>query len=116
MLLNGTNQDIVTNIVGNAFVPKTAEVFYYDADGNLTADGRWTNSWDGENRLVRMVSLTNSPSASKRRLTFTYDYQGRRTSKQVEVWNGSAWSVTISNRFVYDGWNLIAELKGKKRR
>jgi hypothetical protein len=26
----------------------------YDADGNLRFDGRWTMTWDGENRLVKL--------------------------------------------------------------
>jgi len=112
VLTNGTNPDIVTNSIGNAFLPQTAESFLYDLDGNLTVDGRWTNSWNGENRLISMVGLTNAASASKRRLSFGYDYQGRRITKQVETWTGSAWSVTLSNKFVYDGWNLIAELNG----
>src|SRR5258706_13116396 len=112
VLTNGSSPDIVTNTIGNAFLPQTAESFLYDLDGNLTVDGRWTNSWNGENRLIQMVCQTNATSGSKRRLTFGYDYQGRRTTKQVETWTGSAWSVTSSNKFVYDGWNLIAELNG----
>lgn len=39
---------------GNVFVAKTAELFYYDEDGNLTIDGRWVLTWDAENRLVQM--------------------------------------------------------------
>ena len=39
---------------GNIFVPKATEVFGYDADGNLTNDGRWSFTWDAENRLVKM--------------------------------------------------------------
>ena len=31
---------------------KTPEDFSYDADGNLTNDGRFAYTWDGENRLV----------------------------------------------------------------
>ena len=31
-----------TSVIGAAFVPKTAELFYYDADGNLTNDGCWS--------------------------------------------------------------------------
>jgi hypothetical protein len=35
-----------TSETGNVFVAKTPEAFTYDADGNLTSDGRWTNRWD----------------------------------------------------------------------
>jgi RHS repeat-associated protein len=91
-------------------MPKTQESFTYDLDGNLTSDGRWTNHWDAENRLVSMESLTNGPAGSKLRLTFNYDPLSRRTMKEVETWTGSAWSLTASNRFLYDKWNLVTEL------
>src|ERR1041385_964416 len=68
VLRNGTNADIVTNIIGSTFLAQTPETFAFDADGNQTRDGRWTNTWDGENRLLTLVSLTNTPSASKLRL------------------------------------------------
>lgn len=45
-------EDAVASITRTAFVPKTPEVFSYDADGNLTADGSWTYEWDAENRLI----------------------------------------------------------------
>jgi RHS repeat-associated protein len=57
-----------------------------------------------------MESLTNSPGASKLRLNFNYDTQSHRTMKKVESWTGSAWSLTTSNQFLYDSWNLIATL------
>ncbi|HOC00845.1 MAG TPA: RHS repeat-associated core domain-containing protein, partial [Verrucomicrobiota bacterium] len=102
----GTN----TTDAGYVFVPQTPEVFAHDLDGNLIRDGRWTNVWDAENRLVEMVSLTNGPAASKRWLKFGYDWRGRRMGKTVCVWTNSAWSVVVSNKFLYDGWNLLAEL------
>ncbi len=97
---------------GNVFVPKTAENFIYDRDGNLLSDGRWTNKWDAENRLIQMVSLSGAPSGSERRVSFTYDFAGRRIAKGAEIWTNSAWSVVLSNKFLYDGWNLVAELNG----
>jgi len=36
------------------FLPHSPESFGYDLDGNLTSDGRWTYSYDGENRLIVM--------------------------------------------------------------
>jgi hypothetical protein len=38
------------------------------------------------------------------------DAQGCRTSKVTESLVSGAWTITLSNRFVYDGWNLLAEL------
>ena len=37
---------------GKVFFPPVNEVYSYDFDGNLTQDGRWNYTWDGENRLV----------------------------------------------------------------
>jgi RHS repeat-associated protein len=106
--LTGTNQ---TN-TGNLFLPKTAESYTYDADGNLTSDGRWTNRWDGENRLIDMTSHASGPSGSRKSLQFAYDSQSRRYSKTVSNWTGSAWVRVLDERYVYDRWNLLAALNG----
>ncbi len=110
VLNNGTNADIATNTVGNAFVRRTPEAFGYDADGNLTADGRFTITWDAENRALSFGSLISGPSGSKIKVDCAYDWLGRRTQKIVSTWNGSAFVPQSTNRFVYDGWNLIAIL------
>jgi RHS repeat-associated protein len=97
-----------TDVTGHEFVPKTQEHFYYDADGNLTNDGRWTFTWDAENRLVKLApNTTVAPQIS---LQFEYDWKGRRIHKQV--WPTPDWSGTATTdlKFLYDGWNLIAEL------
>jgi RHS repeat-associated protein len=108
----GGSANTVSNVTGSIFLPQNPESFWYDGDGNTLSDGRWTNCWDGENRLISVLSRTNSPTASKLRLGFTYDYMGRRMSKKVESFDGSSWTTIVSNVFVYDGWNLIAELNG----
>jgi RHS repeat-associated protein len=97
---------------GNLFVPPTPEQFTYDLDGNLLTDGRWTYTWDAENRLMSMVSLASNPSGSQRKLIFEYDANSRRIGKKVYVWNGTAYPATpnTSLKFVYDAWNLLAEL------
>src|SRR6266568_1480231 len=110
VLNNGTNPDIVTNTVDNAFVARTPETFAYDADGNLTSNGRFTITWDAENRALSLASLTSAPSASKIKVDCTYDWLGRRAQKIVSTWNGSAFVPQSTNGFVYDGWNLIAVL------
>ena len=97
-----------TTITGGKFVPKTPELFTYDLDGNLTSDGHWNYTWDGENRLISLaVNTTNGPQQS---LKFEYDSRSRRVRK--EVWGNTNWSGTATNdlKFVYDGWNLLAEL------
>ena len=95
---------------GRLFLPQTPETNIYDLDGNLTQDGRWRYAWDAENRLRRMAPLSATPSAGDTALAFVYDWQGRRVSKTVSNWVGSAWVMSTSTRFIYDGWNLLAEV------
>lgn len=73
----------------------------HDDDGNLTSGVLPANLsvtgnyvWDGENRLVEAKSGTTTVG------TYRYDYRGRRISKTV---GGN------TTRFIYDGWNLVAE-------
>lgn len=97
-----------SNVVGGQYIAKTVEAFSYDTDGNLTGDGRWNYYWDGENRLVQMISATtNGP---QQRIVFYYDPLGRRLRKNV--WNNTSGTNTpvVDIKFVYEGWNLIAEL------
>ncbi len=96
-----------TNI-GNVFLPQTPEAFSYDPDGNLTNDGRWSYTWDAENRLVAMAA--SAPVGPQISLKFDYDANGRRIRKQV--WPNATWTGNPTNdlRFVYDGWNLIATI------
>jgi len=109
-----TNQAVlagVTNAQTNSILtPKRLQQFWYDADGNLLSDGVWTNTWDAENRLLRMVSASGVPTNAWSSLAFGYDPQGRRVSKVVSNWTGSAWVKVADLRFVYDGWNLLAVL------
>jgi RHS repeat-associated protein len=112
VLNNGTNADIVAMNMGKVFVSQTPETFGYDADGNMTNDGRFTCAWDAENRLINLTSLAGAPTGSKVKLDFAYDYQGRRIQKTVSFWNAATlnYQPSTTNRFVYDGWNLIAIL------
>jgi hypothetical protein len=103
-----SNTTATTN--GNVFFARSPENFLHDADGNLVSDGRWANRWDAENRLVSMETLSSVPTGAAMRVTFQYDWMGRRVLKAVQKWHGRTWPITFSNRFVYDGWNLVAEL------
>jgi RHS repeat-associated protein len=57
-----------------------------------------------------MEALSTVPNAAKSQLQFAYDYAGRRIQKIVSTWNGTQYVTQSTNRFVYDGWNLIAVL------
>jgi len=94
----------------HAFVPKNPEVFEYDDDGNLTQDGRWGYIWNGENRLIRMVTRHGMPGP-RLLLAFGYDWMGRRIRKTVvDADTGQTISDLI---FLYDGWNLVAEVNAQ---
>lgn len=107
---NGT--DIVTTKTGSSLLPKTPEAFTYDADGNMTADGRFTYTWDAENRLLAVESLTSAPTGSKVKVAWAYDARSRRIQQQSYIWDLSANSYLLSSnlKFLADGWRHIAEL------
>jgi RHS repeat-associated protein len=107
--------DSESSATGHVFVANTPEVFQHDADGNLTRDGRWVYTWDGENRLVSMETRScllypEGSGVPGRKLEFMYDHMGRRARKRVYTWNGSGWTPGTETLFVYDGWNLVCEL------
>ncbi|MEM7144297.1 MAG: RHS repeat-associated core domain-containing protein [Verrucomicrobiota bacterium] len=115
--LNG--QDVRTSQEGNRYVPPAAESLTYDDDGNLTGDGRWGYEWNGENRLFEMATQQSAVAAGvpEQKLVFVYDYQGRRVQKRVYDGDGdgdgqtATWTLLSDERFVYDGWNLVAKLE-----
>ena len=111
--LSVTSAGTVSN--GSCAFPAYTESLTYDTDGNLTFDGTWTYEWDAENRLaaMSMTNISNIANSNRFRLEFVYDSQSRRVSKLVKTWNGSAFAIQYTNRFVYDGWNVIAILSSQ---
>ena len=78
--------------------------FAYDLDGSMTyrpldANSGWTQVWNGENRMVETNKGTD-------RLTFKYDYMGRRVEKCVYSGN----TLISKTFFVYDGFKCVEEL------
>jgi RHS repeat-associated protein len=110
----GSPDKMQSTSVAGFLAPATENSSYitYDADGNLTCDGHWIYTWDAENRLTSMTITSAAISAGTpgKKLEFSYDSTGRRTSKKVSTWSGSAWVAASEVRFVYQGWNLVAEL------
>lgn len=72
----------------------SGERLHYDADGNLTARGDRTFTWDAENRLT---TIRERGSLVAR---YTYDHQSRRIARQTDK--------GVDERYLYQGWNLIA--------
>ena len=102
---------------GGCIFPANTQSLTYDSDGNLTFDGTWVYEWDGENRLkaMTMTNITDISDANRLRLEFGYDYQNRRFKKAVSHWNGGAFVGSVTNTFIYDGWNLLAVLNSDLR-
>ncbi len=108
--LEGTNYS-QSNLV--VYLPPTnPQVFTYDANGNLLADGQRVYTWDEENRLVAIETV--GPSlADTRRSEFLYDGMGRRIVRtDYSSWNGVSYDQTNTTRFIWDGWLLLAEADG----
>ena len=101
--------DQLTTDQGNGSV---AIAYKHDADGNLIEDQKWKYTWNGENRLIAME--TRDPKNTQR-LEFTYDPQGRRISKTTlkPGKRKNAWKKESQTYYIYDNWNLIAELDKK---
>ncbi len=104
--------DLVRRESRDFFLPPAVQSFAYDEDGNLTSDGIWDYAWDAENRLVRMSATAVSVAAGRPALTlsFQYDHLGRRVRKEVR--SGAGLTPVSERRYVYDGWNVVAELDG----
>ena len=106
-----TNQGVLTpdtvTLNRHALVAATPEPFSYDDDGNLLSDGKWNYTWDGENRLIAIQSLSSIPDIAKHRMEYSYDGQGRRIYAKQMTWTGSAYRLADEERYWYDGWNLI---------
>ena len=98
----GTNTpDVVYASTGTVFVAKTPELFTYDADGNMTSDGRFHYTWNGENRLVMASNDTTI-------VTYAYDHRGRMVTKTL---CSSAPLRLIKNiTYIWDDWNIIREV------
>jgi len=99
-----------TSVTGNLFVAKSPELFGYDADGNMTNDGRWALTWDAENRLTKTESLASGPLASKRKVVWEFDCRGRRIRQTTSDGSSGSYVVTEDLKFLSDGWRHIAEL------
>jgi|GEM_PF-6032823 len=63
---------------------------------------------------IRPAPAANLPGLTRQKLTFAYDARGRRILKRVFNWNTSTSIYTLNSetKFLYDGWNLLAEYNG----
>ncbi|MEI6675826.1 MAG: RHS repeat-associated core domain-containing protein [Verrucomicrobiota bacterium] len=95
--------------------PLAATAPVYDADGNLTEDRGANNAledrqyvWDAENRLVAVNKVLTRDgggviTATNLLVSNQYDHFSRRIARTTTA---------DTTRYLYDGWNLIAEYSG----
>ena len=95
-------EDEISAVTGRVFVAKTPEVFTYDADGNMTSDGRFTYTWNDENRM-------DSASNAEVVVTYAYDHRGRMVSKTLCA--SAPLRLIKSTTYIWDGWNIIRETR-----
>jgi RHS repeat-associated protein len=103
---NGT--DLLTSQTRRWQIAQQLQQFSYDLDGNMSGDGLWTYTYDGENRLIQMQSTPAAISAGLTNwvLQFKYDFMGRRVQKRAD--NITA-GTDVYRGYLYDGWNVVAE-------
>jgi RHS repeat-associated protein len=89
--VSGADSDLFTSILtgGNAAVAMTY-------------------TYNGENRLI--AATPTEPQNGDRRVSFVYDYLGRRVLKVVEEYDGASWSETARRKFVWSGWLMLVEI------
>ena len=121
--MNSYGSNILSSVTGNVFVAQTPEDFGYDGDGNMTNDGRFAYTWDGDptsprlrragNRLTAVETLPAVVAASgapQVRVEYAYDYMSRRIGKTVlNAYTNGAYTATNQTAYLYDGWNMISE-------
>ena len=95
--VNGPTNDFVSAVTNRVFVPQTPETFAYDADGNLTEDGRFRYWWNGENRMVRAEEKMPPEGRSAHVVVYAYDHQGRNVVKDgsLQIWD--AYNIVVEN-------------------
>jgi len=72
-----------------------------------------TYTWDAENRLTRVGPPDGmTPDDGATRVSFAYDYLGRRVWKQTETYTGEVWGVSAVRKYVWDGWRMLLEMDG----
>ena len=103
-VMAGTNgTDVVQSESGMIFALAAETLLEYDDDGNMTFDGRFRYSWNGENRMVRAEEVVAPINRAPTVITYVYDEQGRIASKIIAGTN------SITRSLLWDGYNIVRE-------
>ena len=113
--LDGQDKSYLSNILNQYTGLQDGPQYKYDDDGNLIESGFYVGDvldtaqpfskykWDGDNNLIEIEQNTQ-------KLEFFYNGSGIRTAKKVYTGSTGNWSLADITLFVYDGFELIAEL------
>lgn len=71
-------------------------------DGNMTANGNWSYTYDAEGRLIQAANGTTTAS-------YSYDHQGRRIKKVIAREGRSTEAIS----YKYDNWAIMEETISK---
>lgn len=95
----------------NQYTQVAGVAFTYDANGNLTSDGKQTYRYDAQNRLLVVEPV--APAAGAVRAEFAYDARNRAVARTYcTLGKAGAWVLNPddSRALTYDSaWNLLAE-------
>ena len=100
-------------LTGNSYMPPASEAMTYDYDGNLLTDGRWSYSWDAENRLVQVETnaIASAAGVPSVRVNYAYDAKGRRIQRVLTLNPGASSAQVVEDlRYLWQGWSLLAEV------
>ena len=100
---SATGEDGEQRESGSVFVPAEETLLTYDDDGNMTFDGRFRYSWNGENRMIRVEEAVAPTNRAPTIITYAYDHQGRMVSKNIAGTN------TVTRSLLWDGYNIVRE-------
>jgi RHS repeat-associated protein len=92
----------------NQYTDVAGAALTHDDDGNLSTSAGKELLYNAENQLTQVAPV--SPAAGDHRVTFAYDYMGRRVRKTVETY-GAGWQPAYELTWVYDGWNKLQETR-----
>jgi RHS repeat-associated protein len=104
-ITKGRKQTTFTANDANQVASENNQSYSYDANGNLLDDGRFTYSWDAENRLLSATNKTSGAISA-----FTYDGLSRRISNTETVKGRAGNSKSTTTYYQWCGDTLCMAL------
>ena len=100
---NATGEDVEQRESGSIFVSAAETLLTYDDDGNMTSDGRFLYSWDGENRMIRAEEVVFPINRAPTIIAYDYDEQSRMVAKTITETN------SVIRTLLWDDYNIVRE-------